>query len=255
MRILVAVFTFACTFASAQNSVKEMKPTEVVQLNLSDEGAVQFQKDLEKLNAISGKLMHGVKVDQLSDDEKRILNEADETREDYWEIIGGGCSWYCGGGPKEVSASSSLKPQGAHSYEAKNAHDLSYRTAWVEGVPGYGIGQFLLYTFSPESPRITDIIVVNGYVKNEKAYLENSRAKKIKVYLNDQQFAILNLEDRRSTQRFKFDPIGNGDRENFAALKVKDEWTLKFEILEVYKGSKYDDVAITEIYFDGIDVH
>jgi len=30
---------------------------------------------------------------------------------------------------------------------------------------------------------------------------------------------------------------------------------LKFEILEVYKGSKYNDTAITEIYFDGIDVH
>jgi hypothetical protein len=25
--------------------------------------------------------------------------------------------------------------------------------------------------------------------------------------------------------------------------------------LEVYKGDKYDDTAITEIYFDGIDVH
>lgn len=32
-------------------------------------------------------------------------------------------------------------------------------------------------------------------------------------------------------------------------------WTLKFEIAEVYKGTKYDDVVITEIYFDGIDVH
>ena len=30
-------------------------------------------------------------------------------------------------------------------------------------------------------------------------------------------------------------------------------WTLKFEIMEVYKGKKYDDVAITEIYFDGLD--
>jgi hypothetical protein len=30
---------------------------------------------------------------------------------------------------------------------------------------------------------------------------------------------------------------------------------LKFEIIEVYKGLKYNDTAITEIYFDGIDVH
>ena len=30
---------------------------------------------------------------------------------------------------------------------------------------------------------------------------------------------------------------------------------LKFEIIEVYKGLKYNDTAITEIYFDGMDVH
>ena len=39
---------------------------------------------------------------------------------------------------------------------------------------------------------------------------------------------------------------------------------MKFEIVDVYKGDKYDDTAITEIYddtaiteiyFDGIDVH
>jgi len=30
---------------------------------------------------------------------------------------------------------------------------------------------------------------------------------------------------------------------------------MKFEILEVYTGEKYADTAISEIYFDGIDVH
>ena len=30
---------------------------------------------------------------------------------------------------------------------------------------------------------------------------------------------------------------------------------MKFEILDVYKGLKYDDVVISEIYFDGLDVH
>ncbi|WP_449508538.1 hypothetical protein [Dawidia soli] len=30
---------------------------------------------------------------------------------------------------------------------------------------------------------------------------------------------------------------------------------MKFEILEVYEGAKYDDTVISEIFFDGIDVH
>ena len=32
-------------------------------------------------------------------------------------------------------------------------------------------------------------------------------------------------------------------------------WTLRFEILEVYEGDKYDDTVISELFFDGIDVH
>ena len=33
---------------------------------------------------------------------KDALSKVDETMEDYWDIIGGGCSWYCGGGPKRL---------------------------------------------------------------------------------------------------------------------------------------------------------
>jgi hypothetical protein len=33
------------------------------------------------------------------------------------------------------------------------------------------------------------------------------------------------------------------------------DWTLKFEILDVYPGDKYSDTVITELFFDGIDVH
>lgn len=255
MKILIVILLLAQTFTYAQNIIKEIKPSEVLPLNLSNEGAVQFQKNMEKLIEISGKLKAGAKIDELSADERRVLNETDETMEDYWDVVGGGCNWYCGGGPKEVTASSELKPQGANSYQGENAHDLSYKTAWVEGVSGYGIGESLYYAFSPESPRITDIIVVNGYVKNEKTYFDNSRVKKLKVYLNDKPFAILNLEDKRSKQVFKFEPIGNGNRQKQEALKLQLGWSLKFEILDVYKGLKYDDVAVTEIYFDGIDVH
>lgn len=193
--------------------------------------------------------------DKLTSEEEALLEKYDEVFEDIWDIIGGGCSWYCGGGPKEVTASSYLKPQGSDNYVPKNAHDLNYKSAWVEGVPGYGIGEFLIYTFEGASPRITEIIIVNGYVKSEAAYRNNSRVKKLKVYLNDKPYAILNLEDKIANQGFEVEPIGNGNRENRDALKNQPNWTLKFEILEVYKGLKYDDTAISEIYFDGLDVH
>ncbi|MBT1705766.1 hypothetical protein KK060_20920 [Fulvivirgaceae bacterium PWU20] len=131
MGILTAIFLTVHTFVSAQNTIKEIKPSEVLPLNLSNEGAAQFQKDREKFVEVSRKLNTGSKVEELSADEVRVLNETDETMEDYWDVVGGGCNWYCGGGPNEVTASSELKPQGANSYQGKNAHDLSYKTAWL----------------------------------------------------------------------------------------------------------------------------
>ena len=192
--------------------------------------------------------------DKLTSEEEALLEKYDEVFEDIWDILGGGCSWYCGGGSKEVTASSYLKSQSSNNYEPKNAHDLNYKSAWVEGVPGYGKGEYLMYTFEGKSPRITEIIVVNGYVKSEAAYRNNSRVKKLKVYLNDKPYAILNLEDKIANQGFRVEPIGYSDREDWDALETKPDWTLKFEILEVYNGLKYDDVAISEIYFDGLDV-
>lgn len=197
----------------------------------------------------------GVAEEALSDKERKLLSEYDETRE-YWSIIGEGCSWYCGGFPKSIKASSSLKGQGSINYKAQNAHDLNYKNVWAEGVPGYGIGEYLVYTFESSFPRITQIIVANGYVKSASAWENNSRVKKLKVYINDKPYAILNLKDSRSEQTFNAPPIGNGIWNNKERSTTNGaDWTMKFEIMEVYKGKKYDDVVLSEIYFDGIDVH
>lgn len=235
--------------------IKEMNPTSTRLLDLSVQGEKEFEKNQEVGMKVMEKMGNGTKYEELSQEDKDALSKVDETMESYWEIIGGGCSWYCGGGPKEVTASSYLKSQGANNYEPKNAHDLNYKNAWVEGVEGYGIGEYLLYTFGGASPRINEIIVVNGYVKSKTAWEDNSRVKKLKVYIDDKPYAILNLKDIRGSQSFKIEPIGNSDRKDWDVLKTKPDWTLKFEILDVYKGLKYDDVVISEIYFDGLDVH
>ncbi len=232
-----------------------MNPTSTRLLDLSVQGEIEFNKNQEAGMKVMEKLGNGTKYEDLSQEDKDALSKVDETMEDYWDIIGGGCSWYCGGGPKEVTASSYLKSQGENNYEPKNAHDLNYKNAWVEGVTGYGIREYLLYTFEGASPRINEIIVVNGYVKSKTAWENNSRVKKLKVYIDNKPYAILNLQDIRGSQSFKVEPIGNGDRKDWDVLKTKPDWTLKFEILDVYKGLKYDDVAISEIYFDGLDVH
>jgi hypothetical protein len=243
--------------AMGQNGGRELRADHARVLDLSQAAEARFEAIESAGMAAQLKLDGGTAKSDLTAEELKALKQWEKQLyykdSGYWDILGGGCSWYCGGGADTIIASSTLKPQGNISYDARHAEDLSYKTVWVEGVPGYGIGEYLLYKFRPATPSITEIIVVNGYVKNEKAYRENSRVKKLKVYLNDQPYAVLNLDDKRSSQHFKIPtPLGR-ERNDKSPLALP--WSLKFQIAEVYKGTKYDDTVITEIYFDGTDVH
>ncbi len=186
-------------------------------------------------------------IPDISDAEYRAIADNEESIDSpiFDHFYSSSCSWYCGGRVDRVTASSYLSPQGRFSYKPEHAHDFDWESAWVEGVSGDGIGQYLLYEF-PSGPRVTTVNILNGYVKTSKAWKENSRVKKLKVYYNNTPIAILNLEDSRSLQSFDIGTVGR--------LEGRP-WTLKFEILEVYRGTKYRDTVISEIYFDGIDVH
>jgi hypothetical protein len=67
------------------------------------------------------------------------------------------------------------------------------------------------------------------------------------MFVNGKPTAILELKDIKNTQSFKINPIQSTDSTR--------DLILTLEILEVYKGTKYDDVAVSEIGFDGLDVH
>lgn len=244
--LIFTVFAISSLEMFSQNiPVMTALPGKAVNLSAADEKAYyKKQADCQKLwNQDIGEVnLH-------------LLEECDGYEGSYYDVLGPGCSWYCGGGMDTASASSTLAPSKSHDYSPQNAHDLNYATAWVEGVPGHGIGEFLVYHFPPQSPRITDIIIVNGLARTESGWRNNNRVKKIKLYINEVPSAILCLADSRDEQIFHFEPIGYGSREHYDELITRPWWTLKFEILEIYPGEKYDDTAITEIYFDGIDVH
>jgi hypothetical protein len=187
-----------------------------------------------------------IAMENLTPEQKKLLNEFGEDM-DFWATETAACSWYCGGGPKKLDASSVLSSQSGNFYLASKAHDFDLRTAWIEGVKGYGIGEYIEYYFEALSPRITEIRVYNGYFKSEKAWEDNSRVKKFKLYINNKPYAILELQNTRAVQKFKVEPLQS---------KVKNkDLVLKFEIFEVFEGKKWDDVAVSEINFDGLDVH
>ena len=254
-QLFALLFLVFITTAHAQVIVKDQPDTLLInRMFLSPEEEARFNSE-ESMNKCVDvwKKMEASGRKNPTASERRILSNCNEMMESPWEVIGGGCSWYCGEHVDTVTATSSLPPQGNYQYEIDNIFDLNYKTAWVEGVPGYGIGEKITYHFPGDHPRVTEIIVVNGYVVSEEAWFNNSRVKTLNVYYNDELFATLHLKDTKNDQVFRFDPIGS---RNFVQdVENATDWTLTFEIMNVYEGDLYDDTAISELYFDGVDVH
>lgn len=82
-------------------------------------------------------------------------------------------------------ASSELNPvdpfEGPGEYGAHNLFDRDLNTAWVEGVEGYGTGEYIITEAGTQLPSV--ITIHNGYQKTERLYRMNSRPRKLKLSL------------------------------------------------------------------------
>jgi len=160
------------SFLTGFISIPELEPTLGKLLKFSPEGELEFVKQRQECEKIWELGDNQEEYENLSPEDKMKYENCDESFETYWDVIGIGCSWYCGGGQDTLSATSFLSANKGISYIAKNVHDLDYKTAWIEGVDGYGIGEVLTFHFPPQNPRITKIIIANGYVKSEKGHFK-----------------------------------------------------------------------------------
>ena len=145
-----------------------------------------------------------------------------------------------------IKATSRLAPQGNNNYDEKNLYDYNHLTPWVEGVKGYGIGEKATLTLEDVTAGFRGISIVNGYSKSKVAWKNNSRVKKLKVSYDGRPMFILNLKDQMGEQHFDFDNVLNEDDDELVRT-----FTVTIEILDVYKGDKYDDTAISEVEFLG----
>lgn len=223
--------------------VPELRPTSVqAPADLSPEHRARFAW---YIGVLEGRLRPAPAQVALFDSLYALYGEGWESPCD---AVGVGCSWYCGGGPDTVWASSTLPPQGGHRYDAANAHDLDLCTCWSEGEEGPGIGVSLTYRFAPESPRLHTIRVANGLVVSEALWRANNRVARLRVAENGIPVWDLLLADERGEQAFKL-PRLLGRRSDGRPLE------LTFTILGVYRGERTNDTVISELWFDGTDVH
>ncbi len=248
MKKLIVILIILQTILIFGEKIKTIETTIKRKLDFSKKAQEEWIK--------ANKIISTKKWSDCTKEEKDLVikYKADE-KSNMWDAIGDGCSWYCGAGAYKVRVSSELKPNGNDSFKAEYISDLSFKTTWIEGKKGYGIGETIEFVFPPEHPRVTKVIIVNGYVQSKEKWRNYSRVKKLKMYINNKPFAIINLKDFYGEQSFNVKPIGYSDRFDYQLLKKKPPWSIKFEIMDVYKGNRFDHTAITEIYFDGLDVH
>lgn len=142
-----------------------------------------------------------------------------------------------------IEASRFIKDSSKIDYRPDNAYDGDIKTAWCVG--NSGIDDWIKFYFRPGPPEIFNVLkgkrnlyrlgIINGLSASKKLYFGNNRIKKMSAEFDNGQKKIINFKD------------GVLDYQDFI-FNFRSKW-VKLTILEVYKGSKYNDTCICETDF------
>lgn len=214
-----------------------------------------------------------------------VFSSCSQSQDIKWEslfLFDGRPSYY---GSSEIEDLSLEEWGDIGAYSANWLSDKNVSTAWVEGVSGNGIGEYVLIELENTFPE--KIHINNGYQKTESLYFKNNRPKTLKLSLyiayhlpgdvtelgrsfqclHFPDSTIIHLKDEIGTQVFEM-PFDikkveslkkTGDTDFVKQFEERiDEfiehehyygYILKVEILDIYKGSHYDDTGISDIWF------
>lgn len=134
--------------------------------------------------------------------------------------------------PGKVTATSTLEP--AVAYSVDYLFDGQLHSAWVEGAEGLALGEGFLFEF--EQPVVIDRLQIwNGYQRSPHHFETNSSVKNFSFGLADfpKSYTIRNTKD--------------GQMVRLSSKILSKEFALR--LTGAYQGSKYSDVAISEVVF------
>jgi len=176
-------------------------------------------------NSISNEYMGVVENEKF-----RGITEFSLTGEKYGDLVA-----------KSVTASSYLIA-GRREYKVQNLYPYNSEY-YCEGVPGDGKGEYILFDFS-DGRKIDKVGIINGLTRTKELYYKNSRLKKIQVIINNKYQQLFELpdeyvyyDDYRAYSIFDLMPIKEPVR------------TLKMIIMDIYKGTKYEDTCMSKVIF------
>lgn len=132
----------------------------------------------------------------------------------------------------KVTATSTLEPEVAYSVDY--LFDGQLNSAWVEGAEGLALGEGFLFEF--EQPVVIDRLQIwNGYQRSPHHFETNSSVKNFSFGLADfpKNYTIRNTKD--------------GQMVRLSSKILSKDFALR--LTGAYQGSKYSDVAISEMIF------
>ncbi|HVG33892.1 MAG TPA: discoidin domain-containing protein [Pyrinomonadaceae bacterium] len=133
-----------------------------------------------------------------------------------------------------ATASSTRPALAGNTYEPGNALDGRLMTAWVEGVDGTGIGEWIRCDFGREVT-LNRISIAPGYFKSPQIWARNNRLAAATIFFSDGTSRPFRFPDRMEEQILE---VG----------AVKTSW-VRIVIDEVYDGTD-PDTAISQLAFE-----
>jgi hypothetical protein len=145
-----------------------------------------------------------------------------------------------------IGATTKAEPQGSDNFEAKNLIDGNLKTCWMSPNNGKNDQVELIIDLeenaSVSNAQIKYIYFFNGWRKDYHTWKEYARIKKATMTVNDMPFAEISFEDTYKQQDI--------DLDKFKIDKSK-RCRIKFRVSEIYPGSKYQQVALSDIQLIG----
>ncbi|HWY11898.1 MAG TPA: hypothetical protein VN026_11265 [Bacteroidia bacterium] len=146
----------------------------------------------------------------------------------------------------EVKTTTKAEPSGGFNFEAINVLDGNMKTCWMSS--GDGKNEDVEVIIDLEEVEginvavVTDIYFFSGWRKDYQTWKEYSRVKKMIMTVNDLPYGEITFQDTYKQQSI--------DLEKFKVDRTRRS-RIRFRIVDTYKGSKYNQLALSDIQIIG----
>jgi hypothetical protein len=158
--------------------------------------------------------------------------------DDYCEYSGGTQAFRSALG----CVSSHLHSQSGNRYVVQNLFDGNTATAWCEGAAGNGRGETITFEWSDAAP-LQGLFITNGYTKSSDIWRKNNRIRDLVVTVWDHSWS----GPRTTTIRLHDSPL---EEQVTLPWHAPSPVRLELRIGSVYRGSKYQDTCVSELWTD-----